>query len=83
MVRNFDVPCPVVAALALANFSPLTPLKTLDAISTAAPPTTLVSCIALTLEHIREEKKKSEECLSIAFKELENAQELRKQREVE
>lgn len=41
------------------------------------------SALQCSLEHISEEKKKSEETLSIAFKELENAQELRKQREVE
>ncbi|KAK4712754.1 hypothetical protein R3W88_007267 [Solanum pinnatisectum] len=39
------------------------------------------SALWCSLEHIREEKKKSEECLSIAFKELENAQKLRKKRE--
>ncbi|MCE0480584.1 hypothetical protein HAX54_037584 [Datura stramonium] len=41
------------------------------------------SALQCSLEHISEEKKKSEESLSIALKELKNAQELRKQREVE
>lgn len=41
------------------------------------------SALRCSLEHISEEKKKSEESLLIAFKELKNAKKLRKQREVE
>ncbi|KAK4349179.1 hypothetical protein RND71_031934 [Anisodus tanguticus] len=41
------------------------------------------SALQCSLEHISKEKKKSEESLLIASQELENAQELRKQREVE